>query len=87
MDELFESVALSHPGRATGCLLTGMGRDGASGLLRMRRAGCRTLAQDEASCVVYGMPREAVLLDAADEVLPPAEIGRRIAQLAPVRSP
>ena len=52
-------------------------------LLAMRRAGCRTFAQDEATCVVYGMPREAALLGAAEEVLPPAEMGRR---LAPVRS-
>jgi two-component system, chemotaxis family, protein-glutamate methylesterase/glutaminase len=81
VDVLFESVALAYPGAATGCLLTGMGRDGASGLLAMRRAGCRTIAQDEASCVVYGMPREAVLLDAVDEIIPPAEIGRRLAGL------
>jgi two-component system chemotaxis response regulator CheB len=79
VDVLFESVALAHPGAATGCLLTGMGRDGAAGLLAMRRAGCWTVAQDEASCVVYGMPREAVLLGAVEEVLPPTEIGRRIA--------
>ncbi|GAA1039301.1 chemotaxis-specific protein-glutamate methyltransferase CheB [Virgisporangium ochraceum] len=84
VDVLFESVALAYPGAATGCLLTGMGRDGASGLLAMRRAGCRTVAQDEATCVVYGMPREAVLLGAAEEVLPPAEMGRR---LVPVRQP
>jgi two-component system, chemotaxis family, protein-glutamate methylesterase/glutaminase len=81
VDVLFESVAMAYPGAASGCLLTGMGRDGAAGLLTMRRVGCPTFAQDEASCVVYGMPREAVLLDAADEVLPPAEIGRRLAVL------
>jgi two-component system, chemotaxis family, protein-glutamate methylesterase/glutaminase len=86
VDVLFESVALAYPAAATGCLLTGMGRDGAAGLLAMRRAGCRTIAQDEASCVVYGMPREAVLLDAVDEVLPPAEIGRRLTSYAPARS-
>lgn len=86
VDVLFESVAQAYPGTATGCLLTGMGRDGASGLLAMKWAGCRTFAQDEASCVVYGMPREAVLLGAADEVLPPAEIGRRLAELAAARS-
>jgi two-component system, chemotaxis family, protein-glutamate methylesterase/glutaminase len=80
VDVLFESVAVAYPGAATGCLLTGMGRDGAAGLLAMRRAGCRTIAQDEASCVVYGMPREAVLLDAVDEVLSPAEMGRRLAE-------
>lgn len=86
VDVLFESVAAEFPGAATGCLLTGMGRDGATGLLAMRRAGCRTFAQDEASCVVYGMPREAVVLGAVDEVLPPAEIGRRLAALIQARS-
>jgi two-component system, chemotaxis family, protein-glutamate methylesterase/glutaminase len=86
VDTLFESVALAHPGAAAGCLLTGMGRDGAAGLHAMRRAGCRTFAQDEASSVVYGMPREAVLLGAVDEVLPPADIGRRLAALTPARS-
>jgi two-component system, chemotaxis family, protein-glutamate methylesterase/glutaminase len=87
VDVLFESIALAYPAAATGCLLTGMGRDGATGLLAMRRVGCRTFAQDEASCVVYGMPREAVILDAADEILPPAEIGRRLVDLTPAPSP
>jgi two-component system chemotaxis response regulator CheB len=82
VDTLFESVAVEYGAAAAGCLLTGMGRDGAAGLLAMRRAGGRTFAQDEASCVVYGMPREAVLLDAADETLPPAGIGHRLAGLA-----
>ena len=86
VDVLFESVALAYPGSATGCLLTGMGRDGAAGLLAMRRAGCRTIAQDKASCVVYGMPAEAVKLDAVDEILPPAQIGRRLTEtLLPTR--
>jgi two-component system chemotaxis response regulator CheB len=87
VDVLFESVALAYPGAATGCLLTGMGRDGAAGLLAMRRAGCRTFAQDEATCVVFGMPREAVLLGAAEEILPPAEMGRRLGRPAAVRAP
>jgi two-component system chemotaxis response regulator CheB len=81
VDNLFESVALDYAGAAMGCLLTGMGRDGAAGLRAMRTAGALTFAQDEASCVVYGMPREAVLLDAAVEVLPPREIGQRLAAL------
>jgi two-component system chemotaxis response regulator CheB len=81
VDTLFESAAAHYAGAATGCLLTGMGRDGAAGLLAIRRAGGLTIAQDEASSVVYGMPREAVLLDAVDEVLTPAEIGRRLATL------
>ena len=70
VDVLFESVAAELGASAVGCLLTGMGRDGAAGLLAMRRAGALTLAQDEASCVVYGMPREAVQLGAAVRVLP-----------------
>jgi two-component system chemotaxis response regulator CheB len=53
-----------------GVLLTGMGNDGAQGLLKMRQAGARTIAQNEATCVVYGMPREAVELGAAEQVLP-----------------
>ena len=53
-----------------GVLLTGMGNDGAQGLLKMRQAGARTIAQNEATCVVYGMPREAVELGAAAQVLP-----------------
>jgi two-component system chemotaxis response regulator CheB len=58
-----------------------MGRDGAQGLLRMRARGAITFAQDEASCVVYGMPREAALLGAAAYVLPPARIAGRLAEL------
>ena len=53
-----------------GALLTGMGADGAKGMLAMREAGAYTIAQDEATCVVYGMPREAVKLEAAVDVLP-----------------
>ncbi|HVY05123.1 MAG TPA: chemotaxis-specific protein-glutamate methyltransferase CheB [Burkholderiales bacterium] len=82
IDVLFESVALEYRSAAAACLLTGMGRDGAAGLLQIRRAGGLTIAQDEASCVVYGMPREAVLLDAAERVLPLAQIGTVVAGLA-----
>jgi two-component system, chemotaxis family, protein-glutamate methylesterase/glutaminase len=82
VDVLFESLAREQGAAAAGCLLTGMGRDGASGLLEMRRAGALTVAQDEASCVVYGMPREAVLLGAAARVLPLPEIGPFLAALA-----
>jgi two-component system chemotaxis response regulator CheB len=70
VDVLFESVALEAGSRAAGIILTGMGSDGADGLLSMRRAGARTLAQDEASCVVFGMPREAIEKGAAEKVLP-----------------
>jgi two-component system, chemotaxis family, protein-glutamate methylesterase/glutaminase len=81
VDVLFESLALEYGSSAAACLLTGMGRDGAAGLLAMRRAGALTLAQDEASCVVYGMPREAVKQNAACQVLPLAEIGPALASL------
>ena len=70
VDVLFRSVAACAGANASGAILTGMGDDGARGLLEMRRAGARTAAQDEASCVVYGMPREAVRLGAAGRVLP-----------------
>ena len=70
VDVLFESVARETGKDAVGCLLTGMGRDGAEGLLSIRRAGGITLAQDEATSVVYGMPREAALLGAAEHILP-----------------
>ena len=70
VDVLFDSCAQVLGRNAIGAILTGMGADGARGLLHMREAGARTIAQDEASCVVYGMPREAALLGAAMEVLP-----------------
>lgn len=59
VDVLFDSVAATVGANAVGCVLTGMGRDGAAGLLKMRRAGARTLSQDEASSLIYGMPMEA----------------------------
>jgi two-component system, chemotaxis family, protein-glutamate methylesterase/glutaminase len=74
VDVLFASVA-KHAGRnAVGAIFTGMGADGAKGLLAMREAGAHTIAQDEASCVVFGMPKEAIKLGAAAEVLPLGEI-------------
>jgi two-component system, chemotaxis family, protein-glutamate methylesterase/glutaminase len=81
VDVLFESVAREYGAGAVAVLLTGMGRDGAAGLLDIRRAGGFTIAQDEASSVVYGMPREAVLLDAVDRQLPLAEIGPTLSQI------
>lgn len=69
VDVLFRSVARAAGARALGVIMTGMGGDGALGLLDMRNAGARTVAQDEASCVVFGMPREAIRLGAASQVL------------------
>jgi two-component system, chemotaxis family, protein-glutamate methylesterase/glutaminase len=82
VDVLFESVAAHYGASAIGCLLTGMGRDGALGLLRIREAGGQTIAQDESSCVVYGMPREAVQLGAVHHLLPLSDIGAKIGELA-----
>ena len=70
VDVLFKSVAACAGANALGVILTGMGDDGARGLREMHDAGARTAAQDDASCVVYGMSREAILLGAADDVLP-----------------
>jgi len=86
VDVLFESLAQEYGATATSCLLTGMGRDGASGMLAVRQAGGFTLAQDEASCVVYGMPREAVNLGGVEQVLPLQEIGTALANLATGRN-
>lgn len=69
VDVLFDSAAKHAGANAIGILLTGMGKDGAAGLLRMRQAGAKTLAQDEASCVVFGMPREAIEIGAAEHVV------------------
>ena len=70
VDYLFRSVALHFPGRAVAAILTGMGNDGAAGLRMLKRGGCFAIAQDEASCVVFGMPKEAIQTGAVDTVLP-----------------
>ena len=70
VDALFTSAASALGAKATGVLLTGMGQDGAKGLLEMSKAGAFTIAQDEASCVVFGMPRKAIELGAVSKVLP-----------------
>jgi two-component system chemotaxis response regulator CheB len=79
-DVLFESVAASYGAAAVGVLLTGMGEDGARGLLAMRQAGALTIAQDEQSSIVYGMPGSAASLGAAVRVLPLGEIPRAVIQ-------
>jgi len=81
VDVLFDSVARTARDRAVGVILTGMGRDGARGLLAMRQAGARTLGQDEHSCVVYGMPRAAFELGAVERQLPLEKLGPAIRNL------
>jgi two-component system chemotaxis response regulator CheB len=83
VDVLFRSVAREAGSRATGVLLTGMGADGAAGLLEMRRAGADTIAQNEETCVVFGMPREAIRLGAAVHVLPLDDIAAALLKRAP----
>ena len=78
VDVLFHSVARNAGVNAVGVILTGMGADGAKGLLAMREQGARTIAQDEQSCVVYGMPKEAVKLGAAETVVPLERIARTV---------
>lgn len=78
---LFRSVAQQAGHNAIGVILTGMGRDGAIGLREMREAGAATIAQDEETSLVWGMPREAVELGAACEVLPLGDISDAICSL------
>ncbi len=78
VDVLFQSVAKNAGKNAVGILLTGMGADGAKGLLAMRKSGADTIAQDEASCVVFGMPKEAIRLGAVDEVVPLSKVSQTI---------
>ncbi|MEO6186747.1 MAG: CheB methylesterase domain-containing protein, partial [Steroidobacteraceae bacterium] len=82
VDVLFRSVAQQAGFNAIGVLLTGMGKDGALGLKEMRDAGSPTIAQDEATSVVWGMPGEAVQIGAAAEVLPLPRVAARVMQLA-----
>jgi len=82
VDVLFRSAAQNAGKNALGVILTGMGKDGAAGLVEMRNAGAHTIAQDEASCIVFGMPREAIAMGGADEVVSLNDIsGRLLANL------
>jgi two-component system chemotaxis response regulator CheB len=78
VDVLFHSVARHVGPNAVGAILTGMGADGAKGMLAMRQAGAHTVAQDEKSCVVFGMPKEAIACGAAEKVCPLNQIPRQI---------
>ena len=82
VEVLFRSVSRAAGSNAVGVILTGMGADGAQGLLEMRQAGAATVAQDEASCVVYGMPRAAVELGAAERIMSLEQIPREMLHLA-----
>ena len=82
VDVLFESVAREYGQAVAAVLLTGMGRDGAVGLREIRQAGGHTIVQDEASSVVHGMPREAIALGAAEQILPLKKIGPALGAVA-----
>ena len=78
VDVLFRSAARYAGKNAIGVIMTGMGDDGAKGMLEMKEAGAYTIAQDEASCVVFGMPKEAIKLNAVDKIVPLEEIARLV---------
>ena len=86
VDVLFESMARELGASCAACLLTGMGRDGAKGLLAIRQAGGWTLAQDEATSVVFGMPREAILLGAAERIVPLGQVSSALLDVAGCRN-
>ena len=81
MNVLFRSLAVNFGDKAVGAILTGMGSDGAAGLEAMREAGARTIGQDEATSMIYGMPRAAKLRGAVEIEAPLQDIGRRIVDL------
>ena len=78
VDVLFKSTATHAGANAVGVILTGMGSDGAKGMLKMRQAGARTIGQDEASCVVYGMPKEAFRVGAVEKQVPLEAVARQV---------
>ena len=82
VDYLFRSLAVTYRASAVGVILTGMGQDGAQGLLAMRQAGAATVGQDQATSTVYGMPREAQQIGAVENQLPLDRIAECIARLA-----
>jgi two-component system chemotaxis response regulator CheB len=81
VDTLFRSIARCAGSKAVGVMLTGMGGDGAEAMLEMSQAGAYTIAQDEASCVVFGMPRQAIAAGGVREVAPLADIAGRLEAL------
>jgi len=81
VDVLFKSTAQYAGSNSIGVILTGMGSDGAEGLLEMKRSGAKTIAQDEKSCIVFGMPNEAIKLGAADKVVPLDQVAREIVRM------
>lgn len=87
IDVLFSSVATQAGKNAVGVIMTGMGSDGAKGLLQMRSGGAYTIAQDEASCVVFGMPKEAIRLQATEAVLPLTSIPQHVLQKIVISQP
>lgn len=78
VDVLFHSAAICAGPNAVGVILTGMGKDGAQGLLEMKRKGAYTFAQSEDTCIVFGMPKEAIAVGAVNEVVPLAEMGHKV---------
>jgi two-component system chemotaxis response regulator CheB len=78
VEVLFRATAKVLGGNAVGVMLTGMGKDGAAAMLEMHKAGAYNFAQDEASCVVFGMPREAIAIGAVDEVVPLEKMAERV---------
>jgi len=84
VDVLFRSVAGTFGPRSVGVLLTGMGKDGAAGLLEMKQRGGQTIAQDESTSIVFGMPKEAIAIGAASRILPLQNVGAGILELLPL---